>query len=157
MNLSSGRSRRRTDEAVYVPYTPVFDDRQLLYWRCDAYRADDVVPITQMGGLMTFRAKAVAGMTFDASAKKRRVRDDDRDFCFDVGQRVGRGPRVFGMVGARLTPQSVSGRPLPRSSGKAEGRKPVLPRLTGTPTSAPARRSSPASPWDHAQSSPPEE
>src|SRR5574341_879078 len=83
---------------------PFFDDRQPLYWSWDAYSADVVVPITQMGGLMTFRAEAVEGLEFDATPKDLRVRGEDRDFCFQVSRRTGRGRHVFGMaMGARLT------------------------------------------------------
>src|SRR5574341_495410 len=83
---------------------PFFDDRQPLYWSWDAYGEDVVVPITQMGGLMTFRAEAVEGLEFDATPKDLRVRGEDRDFCFQVSRRTGRGRHVFGMaMGARLT------------------------------------------------------
>jgi glycosyltransferase involved in cell wall biosynthesis len=97
---------------------PFFDDRQPLYWRSDAYRPGDVVRVTQMGGLMTFRAEAVAGLAFDASVKKLRVRGEDRDFCFAVARRVGRGRRVFGMaMGSRLTHNPS---PVGRFRGRAE-------------------------------------
>ena len=97
---------------------PFFDDRQPLYWGCDGYRPEDVVPITQMGGLMTFRASVVAGMGFDASVKKLRLRGEDRDFCFEVSRRVGRGRRVFGMaMGSRLTHNPS---PVGRFRGRAE-------------------------------------
>lgn len=80
------------------------DDRQPLYWRWDRYAANAVIPITQMGGLMTWRATAIAGLAFDETPKDLRVRGEDRDFCFQVSERAGRDRRVFGMaMGARLT------------------------------------------------------
>ena len=83
---------------------PLHDDRQPLYWRWKAFPSDTVVPITQMGGLMTFRTDAIAGLEFDESRKVLRVRGEDRDFCFQVSGRAGRGRHVFGMaMGSRLT------------------------------------------------------
>jgi hypothetical protein len=79
------------------------DDRQPLYWRCDDYGAHDVVPVTQMGGLMTWRATAIVGLGFDETPKALRLRGEDRDFCFMVSGNADRGRRVFGMaMGARL-------------------------------------------------------
>jgi len=99
------------------------DDRQPLYWRCDEYGPDDVVPITQMGGLMTWRATAIVGLAFDETPKALRLRGEDRDFCFMISGRAGRGRRVFGMaMGARLAHNPS---PVGRFRGRLEELKAV--------------------------------
>ncbi len=96
---------------------PFFDDRQPLYWDWRAYSPDVVVPITQMGGLMTFRADVVAGLEFDATPKELRVRGEDRDFCFQVSRRAG-FRRAFGMaMGSRLVHNAS---PVGRNTGRTE-------------------------------------
>jgi glycosyltransferase involved in cell wall biosynthesis len=99
------------------------DDRQPLYWGCDDYGADEVVPITQMGGLMTWRASAIVDLAFDETPKALRVRGEDRDFCFMTSGRAGRGRRVFGMaMGARLAHNPS---PVGRFRGRLEELKAV--------------------------------
>jgi glycosyltransferase involved in cell wall biosynthesis len=95
---------------------PFADERQPLYWRCDSFAPHDVVRVSQMGGLMSWRAEAIAGLAFDETLKALRVRGEDRDFCFQVSARAARGRRVFGMaMGARI-------RHNPSAVGRVHGR-----------------------------------
>ena len=97
---------------------PFHDDRQPLYWRWQRYPPTEVVPISRMGGLLTFRARAVTDLEFDTTPKVLRVRGEDRDFCFVVAGQTGGGRRVFGMaMGARLTHNPS---PVGRHRGRAE-------------------------------------
>lgn len=83
---------------------PFHDDRQPLYWRWQWYQPTEVVPVAQMGGLLTFRTPVVAKLEFDSTPKVLRVRGEDRDFCFALARQADRAHPIFGMaMGVRLT------------------------------------------------------
>lgn len=97
---------------------PFVDERQPIYWRWREHGDAEVIPVRQMGGLMTWRAEAIAGLGFDETPKTLRVRGEDRDFCFQVSARAGRGRSVFGVAaGARLTHNPS---PIGRHQGRFE-------------------------------------
>lgn len=87
---------------------PFRDERQPIYWRADALRDSEPVPVRKFGGgLMSFRARAVKDLRFDENL--RGVCDgEDVDLCMQLERR---GSRLLIAPGARLVHnQSPSGR-----------------------------------------------
>jgi glycosyltransferase involved in cell wall biosynthesis len=94
-NYKPGAWSHRLWQAIFV-HGPFRDDRQSIYHRAEELRHSGRIPVTRFGGgLMSFRARVIAGVQFDENLRGS-SEGEDVDFCMHLppGTRLAIDPRA---------------------------------------------------------------
>jgi len=94
-NYTPGALSHRLWQSIFV-HGPFRDERQAIYHRAEELRHSGRIPVTRFGGgLMSFRASAIAGVRFDDNLRGA-SEGEDVDYCMHLppGTRLEIDPRA---------------------------------------------------------------